>query len=236
MGLYVILMGVQGAGKGVQAQFISETYNIPHVSTGDLFRAMRHRTDELAVRVQNIMKAGDLVSDDVTNEIVADRLAQPDAANGVILDGYPRNKVQADFLAELLESKGDGVSAVLLLKLDLYVAFKRAFGRFTAQNGKSYNIYYNNDGVSYEVQDHPDKEYPPKIVATLKATGEKLQRRPDDASATAIIKRIDTYLENTQPLIEYYRERDLVTDINAEQSIDAVSQQVKSVLDAVKEK
>lgn len=234
MGLYVILMGVQGAGKGVQAEYISKTYNIPHISTGDLFRAMRTRTDELAVRVQDIMKAGLLVSDEITNEIVEDRLSQPDAQNGVILDGYPRNQVQADFLAEVLAKKGEKVNSVLLLNLDLFVAFKRAFGRFNSQDGKSYNIYFNNDGISYEVHEHPEKEYPPKIVATVDATGEVLNRRPDDASATAIIKRIDTYLESTQPLIEYYQTHGALTEINADQPIDAVSQEIKRIIDQAK--
>ena len=129
MGLYIILMGVQGAGKGVQASFISETYNIPHVSTGDIFRGLSSRTDALAERVKAILAAGDLVDDDTTNELVADRLTQDDAQNGVILDGYPRNQAQVDFLSNYLAEKGEKVSSVLLLELDLYIAFKRAFGR-----------------------------------------------------------------------------------------------------------
>ena len=98
MGLYIILMGVQGAGKGVQASFIREQYGIPHVSTGDLFRAMRTREDELARKIQETMKAGLLISDETTNEVLQDRLEQPDAENGVIFDGYPRNAAQAKWL------------------------------------------------------------------------------------------------------------------------------------------
>ena len=133
-------MGVQGAGKGVQAQFIKEHYNLPHVSTGDLFRAMKTREDELAKRVQDIMQSGALVDDDTTNEVVRDRLEQPDAASGVILDGFPRNQNQAAWLENYLAGKGQSLAAVLLLELDLYTAFKRAFGRVTAQSGDSYNI------------------------------------------------------------------------------------------------
>ncbi|MDQ7036427.1 MAG: nucleoside monophosphate kinase [Anaerolineae bacterium] len=155
MGLYIILMGVQGAGKGVQAGFISETYTIPHVSTGDLFRAMKTREDDLAQRVQAIMAAGKLVDDDTTNEVVADRLAQEDAQNGVILDGYPRNQQQAAFLEKYLAEKGEQVNAVLLLNLDLYTAFKRAFGRVTAPNGDSYNYYYKRDNVDFSVEKRP---------------------------------------------------------------------------------
>ena len=102
MGLYLILLGVQGAGKGVQAAWIQERYGIPHVSTGDLFRAMRTREDELAQRIQAIMASGQLISDEITNEVARDRLEQPDAANGAILDGFPRNEVQAEWLTQHL--------------------------------------------------------------------------------------------------------------------------------------
>ncbi len=233
MGLYVILMGVQGAGKGVQAGFISETYQIPHVSTGDLFRAMQTRTDELAQKVQQILAAGALVDDDTTNEIVADRLAQPDAQNGVILDGYPRNKVQADFLAQYLAEKGEQVNAVLLLQLDLFVAFKRAFGRVTdPETGESYNYYSKQDGVQFSIEEDPSGTYPPRMVAKL--DGRELKRRGDDANAMAVVKRIDTYLDNTLPLIEYYQEKGKLYEINAEQSIEEVSEVIQRTLDEVR--
>lgn len=232
MGLYVILMGVQGAGKGMQASYIKETYHIPHVSTGDLFRAMRTREDDLARKVQAIMAAGQLVSDDVTNEIVADRLSQEDAKNGVILDGYPRNANQADFLAQLLAKKGEQVNAVLLLKLDLFIAFKRAFGRVTDEDGASYNIYYNKDGLDISFAEDPSGTYPPRLQ--VKKDGKILKRRPDDANAAAVIKRIDTYLDDTQPLIEYYKAQGIVFEIDADQSIAAVNQAINSVLDRVK--
>lgn len=232
MGLYIILMGVQGAGKGMQAGFISETYDIPHVSTGDLFRAMRTREDDLAKKVQAIMNAGNLISDEITNEIVADRLSQPDAAKGVILDGYPRNEAQADFLSDLLAEKGEKINAVLLLELPLYVAFKRAFGRVTAADGTSYNYYYKQGDVNFDVEKHPDGKFPPRMVATL--NDEELKRRPDDADATAVVKRIDTYLATTMPLIEYYEAKGVVKRVDAEQDINAVSADIKTILDSVK--
>lgn len=234
MGLYIILMGVQGAGKGMQASFISETYGIPHVSTGDLFRAMKAREDELAKKVQKMMSDGLLIDDQTTNEIVADRLAQPDALNGVILDGYPRNEVQAKFLQDYLQERGQGLSAVLLMNLDLYVAFKRAFGRFTDSDGNSHNIFYLNDEIEYEVQPHPSGEYPPRIVARKLSGGEVLKRRPDDASALAVLKRIDTYLETTMPLVEYFRGEGLVYEINANQDVATVSEDIRKVLATVK--
>lgn len=234
MALYIILAGVQGAGKGEQAKFISQKYGIPQVSTGDLFRAMKTRTDPLAQRIQNIMAEGLLIDDDTTNEVVAERLAQPDAQNGVILDGYPRTPAQADFLENYLAEKGAKVSAVLLLELDLFVAFKRAFGRVKAANGDVYNIYSHNEGLTYTQEPHPENAYPPRIVATLEKTGEILQRRPDDADAAAIIKRIDTYLETTAPLIAYYDKKGLLKRIKADQSIEAVSADIQTILDAVK--
>lgn len=231
MGLYVILMGVQGAGKGLQAKLIEEHYGIPQVSTGDLFRAMRTRQDELARKVQDIMASGQLVNDDTTNAIVADRLAQADAQKGVILDGYPRNQIQAAFLESHLQEKGARVNAVLLLELDLYVAFKRAFGRVSADDGTSYNYYYKAAGVDFRWTPANDGLYPPRLDASLAASGEVLKRRPDDASADAIIKRIDTFLETTEPLISYFEATGRVRKINADQSIEAVWADIKLALE-----
>lgn len=231
MGLYVILMGVQGAGKGLQAKLIEEHFGIPQVSTGDLFRAMRARSDELARVVQDIMASGQLVDDDTTNAIVVDRLAQADAQNGVILDGYPRNQIQAAFLERHLREKGARVNAALLLELDLYVAFKRAFGRVSADDGASYNYYYNDDGVDFSWTPAADSAFPPRLDASLVATDEELKRRPDDASADAIIKRIDTFLETTQPLINYFEAKGIVRKINADQRIDAVWADIQRALE-----
>lgn len=231
MGLYIILMGVQGAGKGVQAGFIRSEYGIPHVSTGDLFRAMRTREDDLARKIQALMAEGVLISDDITNEVARDRLEQADAANGVILDGFPRNTVQADWLAAYLAGHGESVTSVMLLDLDLYTAFKRAFGRVSSQTGQVYNIFFDSDGIDWQYEDHPTGDYPPRVVGTEKATGKPLVRRPDDANAGAIIKRIDTYLETTMPLVDYYEGRGLLTRIDAAQSISEVSQAIKTVIE-----
>jgi adenylate kinase len=234
MGLYIILMGVQGAGKGEQAKFIEQKYGIPQVSTGDLFRAMKTRQDELAKRVQAIMAAGNLVDDDTTNEVVVERLAKPDAAKGVILDGYPRSRGQVDFLMNHLRQKGEKINAVLLLELDLYVAFKRAFGRVKTAAGEVYNIYSRNEGLDITFEDDPNKKFPARIVAKMRSTGEVLERRPDDANAAAIIKRIDLYLAETMPLIEYFEQFGLVRRVNANQPIEAVSAGIVKILDSVK--
>lgn len=234
MSLHVILMGVQGAGKGLQAKLVEEQFGIPQVSTGDLFRAMRTRTDELARRVQEIMASGQLVDDDTTNAIVVDRLAQPDARKGVILDGYPRNQRQAAFLEAHLARQGDSVNAVLLLELDLFTAFKRAFGRVSAADGASYNCYLNADGVDFRWIPDTESRFPPRLEASLIGSETALKRRPDDASADAIIKRIDTYIESTQPLIDYFAAKGIVRKINADQSIDAVAADISGVLEAMR--
>ncbi len=233
MSLNIILMGVQGAGKGEQARFIQEKYGIPQVSTGDLFRAMKTRTDALAQRIQSIMAEGRLIDDDTTNTVVEERLAEPDAQNGVLLDGYPRTPAQAAWLDTHLAGKGAKINAVLLLEIDLYTAFKRSFGRVSSDTSKrSYNIYYNADGIDWSFEDHAEGQYPPRLKATHVASGETLRRRPDDASAHAIIKRIDTFIETTQPLIDYYRTRGLVTRIYADQPIEVVTMAIKHAIDA----
>lgn len=233
MALYLNLMGVQGAGKGVQASFISQTYGIPHVSTGDLFRAMKTRDDDLARRIQQIMAEGALVSDDITNEVVRERLEQPDAAPGAILDGYPRNEAQARWLDDYLASRGEALNAVLLLRLDLFTAFKRAFGRVLAADGRAYNVFYDDAAINWSFEDHPQGTYPPRLTAVHKASGEALIRRPDDANAAAIIKRIDTYLDQTAALIRYYGGRGLLVEINADQPIAAVSGDIQAAVDQV---
>ncbi len=231
MSLYIILMGVQGAGKGEQAKFIRDRYGIPHVSTGDLFRAMKTREDDLAKRVQQIMASGNLVDDATTNEVVKDRLSQPDARGGVIFDGYPRTPNQAAWLESYLAERGEKINAVILLDLDLYTAFKRAFGRVSTAAGSTYNIYFNADGLQeFKFEDHPEKQFPPRLVAVEQGTGERLIRRPDDASADAILKRIDTFVATTQPLIDYFDAKQLVKRVNADQSIEAVSTAIQQVI------
>jgi adenylate kinase len=232
MSLYLILMGIQGAGKGVQAGVISEAYNIPHVSTGDLFRAMKTRTDELAKRIQTTLAAGLLVDDETTNEVVAERLSQADAANGVILDGYPRNEIQAAFLDKLLAEKGAKVNAVLLLDLDTYEAFKRAFGRVTTADGESYNYYSKQDNVEFIKEVDPSGKFPPRLVAKL--NGEELKRRSDDADAFSVITRFELYLAETKPVLNYYEAKGLVRKIDASKSIEAVTEDIKAEINAVK--
>lgn len=235
MSLCMILMGVQGAGKGEQARFIVEKYGITQVSTGDLFRAMRTRTDALAHRIQQLMAEGKLIDDDTTNAVVEDRLGQPDAQNGFILDGYPRTPAQAAWLDEYLAKQGKRINVVILFELDLYTAFKRSFGRVKSDtSGATYNVFYNADEIAeWRFEEHPDKQFPPRLTVTHK-NGETLAQRPDDANAFAIIKRIDTFLEQTAPLIAYYEAKagGLLVRLDASQSISAVNAAVTHAIEA----
>ncbi len=235
MGLYIILMGVQGSGKGTQAGYITQNYGgIPQISTGDLFRALKTRTDDFAKQIQETMAAGHLISDDTTNKMVEERLQQPDAANGAIFDGFPRTPYQAQWLENYLAKKGEKIAVVILLELDFYEAFRRTFGRISKANGEGYNIYTGADKLDIKWVEHPEKAFPPRLEASVKGSGEKLVRRPDDAHADAIIKRIDIFRSTTPPIIEYFSGKGLVHIIKADQSIEAVTADIKRILDAAK--
>lgn len=237
MGLYILLIGPQGAGKGVQAGYIRQQYgDLPHISTGDLFRAMRTRQDDFAKQIQQTMAEGKLISDETTCKVVEERLALPDAQGGVIFDGFPRTIPQVEWLDKYLGEKGEKLAAVILLDLELYEAFRRTFGRVTTNDGKSFNIYSNADGIDWKWTEHPEKAHPPALEATLKAGGDKLVRRADDASADAIIKRLDIYLRDTKVLIPYYEGKGLLHKVDASRSIEDVSKDIKSIIDRVKER
>lgn len=214
MGTYIILMGVQGSGKGTQAAILKEKLGLPHVSTGDLFRAMKTLDTPLARRVQDLMQSGNLIPDDVTNEVVRDRLSQADAQNGVILDGYPRTRDQAAFLDRLLAEKDERVAVVGLFKLDRETAIQRSEGRrYSQDKQRVYNIYFN----------------PPKQDGIDDVDGQPLIQRADDYRE-AVEKRIDLYFSETAPLIEYYQAKGLLYEINADQAIEQVAVETLSVV------
>ncbi|MEO8609895.1 MAG: nucleoside monophosphate kinase [Chloroflexota bacterium] len=235
MGLYILLVGPQGSGKGVQAGFIQKQHGgIPHISTGDLFRAMRNRQDDFAKQIQQTMAEGKLVSDETTCQMVEERLALPDAQQGVIFDGFPRTIPQVNWLDGYLASKGEKLAAVILLELDLYEAFRRTFGRVSTATGESYNIYSHAAAIDWTWVEHSEKAFPPRLEVTAKGGGEKLIRRPDDASADAIIKRLDIYIRDTKVLIPYYEAKGLLHRVDAAQSIQAVSQDIQQIIEKAK--
>lgn len=207
MGTYIVLIGVQGAGKGTQASILQDKLGLVHVSTGDLFRAMKTQETPLAKRVQELMAKGELIPDDITNQMVEDRLAQQDAARGVILDGYPRSAGQAEFLDDLLAKQGDRVVVVPVLQLDRETAIKRVEGRrYSQDKSRVYNVYFN----------------PPQTPGVDDVDGQPLIQREDD-NREAVERRIDLFYESTQPLIDYYRSRGVVAEIDADQGINEVA-------------
>lgn len=210
MGTYIVLMGVQGAGKGTQASILKEKLGLPHVSTGDLFRAMKTLDTPLAKKVQDLMEAGELIPDDVTNEMVKDRLSHDDAKQGIILDGYPRNAGQAAYLDNLLSQQGDKITVVPLLNLDREIAIKRTEGRrYSQDKQRVYNIYFN----------------PPKRDGVDDVDGLPLIQRDDDYRE-AVERRIDLYFSQTAPLIDYYKKRGALVEIDADKEISEVAVEV----------
>lgn len=218
MGLYIVMIGVQGAGKGTQAGFLSEKYGIPHISTGDLFRAMKTQDTPLAREVQAIMAEGKLISDEITNRVVEERLKEADAQKGAIFDGYPRNVDQAAVLDEMLAQRERGITAALVLELDRETAIKRVEGRrYSQDKERVYNIYFD----------------PPKNEGVDDVDGKPLIQRDDD-HREAVEERIRLFYEQTMPIIDYYRGRGLVTEINADQEIEVVKGDVFAAVESVK--
>ncbi len=211
----IVLMGVQGSGKGTQAAILSQKLGIPHITSGGLFREMKNQDTPLAREVQAIMTAGKLVPDDVTIRIVGERLSKSDAANGVILDGFPRTRPQAEALDALLARMGSKVTAVPSLELDRTTAIKRISDRWECSQNPTH--VYNMSSKPPVVASHCDIDNAP------------LRQRADDTPEAAE-QRIDLFFAETAPLLDYYRERGLLRQINADQSIEKVT---ADLIDAV---
>ena len=197
----LVFLGPPGAGKGTIAAKAKLVYSIPHISTGDLFRANIKNGTELGRRVQAILAAGDLVPDEVTIDMVRERLKEEDALNGFILDGFPRTIAQADALGAMTD-----LDMVVNFVLDKEDIVKRLSGRRVCKStGRTYHILYN----------------PPKVEGIDDETGEPLIQRDDDKEE-AIRNRLEVYEASTAPLIAYYRDKGLLVDIDASQSPDEV--------------
>ncbi len=195
--MILVLLGPPGAGKGTQAKLLAAEYRIPHISTGDMFRDHKARGTEIGKKVQAIMDAGGLVTDDVTNAMVKDRLARPDVAPGFILDGYPRTAAQAEFLDQLLRSMGRAITRCLSYEVPEEVLVERMSGRRSCPKC----------GAVYHVS-----QSPPKLDGYCDRDGTGLVQRDDDKPAT-VKKRLHEYREKTEPLRRYYRERNLLAEI-----------------------
>lgn len=211
----IILLGAPGAGKGTQAQFIMNTYNIPQISTGDMLRAAIKAGTELGMKAKQVMDAGQLVSDDIMIGLVQERITLDDCTNGFLLDGFPRTIPQADAMQEA----GIVIDHVLEFNVADDVIVNRMAGRRVHPgSGRVYHIQHN----------------PPKVADQDDVTGEALAVREDDKEAT-VRKRLAIYHEQTEPLVDYYQQlakQDVVQyhRIDGTQKVDVIHQQLKSLL------
>jgi len=207
MATYIVLLGPPGAGKGTQAELVSEKLKLVHVSSGDLFRENRKLKTELGQLAQSYMDRGELVPDDVTIAMVKERLSRPDTVNGALLDGFPRTPAQADALAKMLAELGGRVNVVPYISVPPEMLIERLSGRWTCRaEGHVYHQKYN----------------PPKVAGKCDLDGSELYQREDDTPAT-VENRIRVYMAQTSPLIDYYRQRGLLVEIDGTRPIDEVS-------------
>ncbi len=207
-------MGLPGAGKGTQAEQIVEKYNIPHISTGDMFRAAMKNNTELGLKAKSFMDNGDLVPDEVTNGIVRERLSEDDAKDGFLLDGFPRTVEQAQELENILSDLGTELDAVINIDVEKDVLMKRLTGRWICRTcGKTYHEIYN----------------PPKVAGKCDLDGGELYQRDDDKKET-VEKRLNVNMKQTKPLLDFYSEKGKLHNINGEQDIKDVFVDVEKIL------
>ena len=212
---YLILFGAQGSGKGTQARMLQEWLGVPQVATGDLFRSNMGQGTELGKLARSYMDRGELVPDSVTVEMVRDRLSQPDAAKGAIFDGFPRNLAQAEALDAMLAQWGTGIKAAVYIQLDRDQLMKRIMGRRTCKNCQAvYHVEFN----------------PPKMDGVCDACGGEVVQRADDADEVAVARRLDIYFEQTTPVIDYYRGKKLLKEVDGSLNIEGVQQAMRSAI------
>lgn len=207
---FIVLLGPPGAGKGTQAQVISEHLALPHISSGDIFREnLRNRT-ELGKMADEYIKKGQLVPDDVTIAMIKDRLSRADCFPGALLDGFPRTPAQAEALAQILDESQASVSCVPYINVPEEELIERLTGRWTCrEQGHVFHIKFN----------------PPTVPGVCDIDGSELYQRNDDMAET-VIKRIKVYMEQTAPLIEYYRQRSLLCEVDGSRPIEEVTKQL----------
>jgi adenylate kinase len=210
----IVLLGAPGSGKGTQAKNLMADKNIPQVSTGDMLREAVASGTRFGLKAKAVMDAGDLVPDDVVLGIISERLSQPDAENGFILDGFPRTTQQALDLEDLLDEMGTPLDTAVLMDVDFDILMKRLTGRRTCSlTGKLLNVHFSSQQ---------------ELDECTNAGGELIQREDDNEET--ISNRLDVYRENTEPLIDFYRKRGKLTTINAVGDIDEVYQRLLSAL------
>ena len=213
--LYLVLLGGPGAGKGTQAERLSRTLGIPQVSTGDLFRENLRAETDLGLLAKGYMERGELVPDEVTVAMVRERLSRPDAAGGAILDGFPRTIAQAESLEELLADLGSQLTAVPYIRVPEDVLLARLSGRWTCRSMRG--------DVSRTVS-------PTRETGVCDRCGGDLYQRSDDTPETQK-RRIEVYFEQTAPLIDYYRKKGLLVEVDGQPDIDEIQRALLAIVE-----
>lgn len=215
MNVRLVLLGPPGVGKGTQASAIVGKYNIPHISTGDIFRANIKQGTELGKKAKEYMDKGLLVPDDVVVSIVKDRLTQEDCKQGFLLDGFPRTIDQAEILSGELEEMSIKLDKVVNIYADKEILIERAIGRRICKTcGKTYHVMFN----------------PPKEKGICDVDGGELFQREDDTIET-VATRIEVYENQTSPLIEYYKEKGIILNVDGTKPIDSVFETIVNSLE-----
>ena len=221
----IIMLGAPGAGKGTQAKLIAAAYAIPQISTGDLFRENVANGTELGLKVKAILDRGDLVSDDLVDGMVAERLSQPDVHRGFILDGFPRTVGQAEWFDGYLKSRRGGkgtvapFSAISPIVVQIVVEYNQLLQRITGRRscptcGRIYNVHFQ----------------PPKVEGICDVDGGRLVVRPDDTDAV-VAERLKAYERQTLPLVAYYKAKGQLVDVDGNQAVESVAAQALSAIE-----
>jgi adenylate kinase len=213
--LDLVLLGPVGAGKGTQARRIAEQYHVPHVASGDLLRAHRAHNTELGLAAMSYMDRGALVPDDLVITMIVERMRQPDASHGVLLDGFPRTVAQAMALDNELEAEGRELKLALYLEVPFDILVDRAAHRWTCRTC----------GATYEYRVNP-----PRRPGICDIDGGELYQREDDR-AEVVSERIKVYLKDTVPVVEYYRERGILRAIDGTRDIETVAADIERQLE-----
>lgn len=218
MALNLMLMGLPGAGKGTQAEKIVDQYHIPHISTGDIFRAAMKNNTPMGIEAKSYIDKGELVPDEVTNGIVKERLAKDDVNDGYMLDGFPRNMAQAEALETFGAELGKPLNCVINIHVDPESLMERLTGRYICRNcGATYHKIFN----------------PTKVEGTCDRCGEhEFYQREDDKPET-VKNRLDVNIKMNTPLLDFYKKQGILHEVDGNKDIDKVFADIKAVLDQI---
>ncbi len=212
--MYIIFLGAPGAGKGTQAAIVAQELKLVHIASGDLFRQAVEMGTEMGTKAKSYMEKGKLVPDEITIEMVSERMAAPDCESGVILDGFPRNLKQAKALDKALAKQAKAIDKVVYIKVSEEELLRRLSGRWVCRNCQT--PYHATDS-------------PPKVWGRCDRCGGELYQRPDDTAQT-VRERLQVYFAQTAPLIDYFTRRGKLLEIDGEGSVDEVTQKIMAVL------